>query len=460
MRKPTYLLIFVLMCCNISCDKGFDDLNVNPNEPTTANPDQLFTGAIYVNAGQFSTGVNSEIWSMEVWMQMLADINGVEAGTNYNYNGSWNDALWNEWYTKVLSPCNQIIELTENDPFLVNKNSIARILRAHNFHRITDLWGDIPYFEALSGFNTGNPPILNPAYDSQQSIYLDLLDELETAVNAIDQGKPGYGSADAMYNGDLNKWIKFGNSLRFRMAMRLSEASPAVAQQIISELLMNEADMISSQNDGAYFQFYSGQEHPFYALDISGQGLRNPSNYLLEVLKSNNDPRVSIYAAASPSSEALGTDPYVGVPNNKTSIELNSLGVNAFTTSEVGTYFRDVEIQGTVLSYAEMCFLKSEAALYGWGGSSSAEDYYQEGIRAAMEWIETPAEDIDAYLNENGSFNGTLEEIITQKWISLVYRDGFEAFAEYRRTGFPILTDENNEAIDLSQFPTHRLNGP
>ena len=453
LRSAKYLIIGLLCWMTTACEKDFETLNTNPNQPSTANPNQLFTEALLINAGQFGTGVHAEIWTLEVWTQMMADINGIQVGANYNFNGSWNDELWAEWYTRVLTPCNQIVELTQDDAFLINKTSIARIVRAYAFQRITDLWGDVPYSEALSGFNTGASPILNPVYDTQESIYLDLLLELEQAVANIDPSKPGFENADVLYGGDVNAWVKFGNALRFRMAMRLSEVNPSLAQQHVSSLLSDESTLISNHNEAAYFQFYNDQEHPFYALDVSGQGLRNPSHYLIEKLKTNQDPRVHIYAAATPSSDVLNTTPYVGVPNNKTSTELNTLNINAFTTSEVGDYFRDVNVQGTTLSYAEMCFLKAEAAWRGWGGSQSAEDYYNEGVRAAMDWIGTPNDSIDTYLNGPGAFNGTLEEIITQKWISLVYRDGFEAFAEIRRTGYPVLTDENNAPIDMNQFP-------
>ena len=451
-RLISGLLMGTLLMC-MGCDKDFEQLNVDPNQPTTANPDQLFTEVLVVNAGQFGTGVHAEQWSMEVWTQMMADINGIQAGSAYNFSGSWNDELWTEWYTRVLNPCQQIIRLTEDDPFLVNKTALARIVKAYAFHRLTDLYGDIPYSEALQGYNPDGSPILDPVYDSQQSIYTDLLNEVKEAVASIDLNNPGYESADAMYNGDLNAWRKFGNSLRLRMAMRLTEADPVLAQQHITELLANESELIGSNQEGAHFQFYAEDAHPMYALHISGQGLRNPSHFLVETLRAQQDPRLPIYADVTPSSTVLNTEPFVGVPNLKTSTELNTLDINSFTTSLVGPHFLDVAVKGTTLSYAEVCFLKAEAAWRGWGGNQSAADYYAEGVRAAMEWVQVPSDSIDTYLNGPGAFDGSLEAIITQKWISLVYRDGYEAFAELRRTGYPLLTDENNNPIDMFSFP-------
>ena len=448
-----YFVLGLVAVSAVSCDKGFEELNVNPNAPTIANPDQLFTEALIINAGQFNTAVNTEQWSLQVWTQMMADINGINVGSGYNYDGGWNDQLWAEWYTRVLSPCSQIIRLTEDDPFLVNKTAIARILRAYAFQRITDLWGDVPYTDALLGFNPDGSPIRAPRYDSQQTVYMGLLAELKEAVAAIDPTKDSFFGADVLYSGDFDAWIKFGNSIRLRMAMRLSEVDPATAQQHVSELLADESTLISSVSEGAHFEFNAEERNPFFELFNSGQGLRNPSHFLIEFLRENNDPRLPIYAQETPSSQVAGTEPFVGVPNQLTLIELNSLGINTFNSSLVGDHFLNITIRGTSMSYAEVCFLKAEAALRGWGGSMSAGDYYNAGVTASMEWVNTPNDSITSFLAGAGAFDGTLENIIEQKWLDCVYTNAYEGFAEWRRTGFPILTDENDNPINTSAVP-------
>ncbi|MEM7038386.1 MAG: SusD/RagB family nutrient-binding outer membrane lipoprotein [Bacteroidota bacterium] len=166
------LLLILLLFTLTSCDKKFEELNENPNQPTTTNPDFLWTEAAVIGAGQFSTGVNTEIWTLMEWTMMMGDINGYPTGGDpYAYSGDWNDQLWQEWYTRLLAPVNEIIRLTEGDAFLINKHSIARIWRAWAFSRITDLWGDVPYFEALRGVNPDGDPILTPVYDGQDVIY-------------------------------------------------------------------------------------------------------------------------------------------------------------------------------------------------------------------------------------------------------------------------------------------------
>lgn len=450
MRFKSYIapFVFVAALLFVACDKGFEELNINPNQPTVANPDYLFTETLHKGAGQFLTGVNTEIWTLQVWNQQMADINGVVSASDpYAYNGQWADQLWEEWYTKVLGPANEIVRITEGDPFLINKHSMARIWRVFAFHRITDLWGDVPYTEALNGVNPNGEPILMPAYDTQADIYEDLLNELKEAVVAMDAAQGSYGAADLLYGGDVDSWIRFGNSLRLRLAMRISSVNPGLAQQVVSELMADESSLMMSNLDGAIFTFNAEDPHPFYELELSGQGMRNPSHFLVELLNGLSDPRLAVYCEETPESQVLGTPPYVGVPNLLSSTDLNALSISEFSTSEVGNYWLNVNTPGELLTYAEVCFLKAEAALNGWGGGLSAQQYYDAGVTAAMEQLGVSSADITAYLSGAGAFDGTLESIITQKYISMVYRNGYEAFAELRRTGFPQLTDYNNNAV-------------
>lgn len=457
------VLVTLLTLLFVGCDKGFEELNENPNQPTTTNPDQLFTEALYMGAGQFLTGAHTEIWSLEVWSQQMADISGVQsAGEPYAFSGDWNDEIWSELYTRVLAPLNEIIKLTEGDPFQINKHSMARIWRAYIFQRITDLWGDVPYSEALSGVNPNGEPILMPSYDAQEDIYANLLIELKEAADAMDAAQGSYASADLLYGGNVDSWRKFANTLRLRMAMRISNANASLAQQVVSDVLADESNTILSNAEGAHFLFAAGDHHPFYELYLSGQGMRNPSHFFVEMLNDLDDPRAGVYFEETPQSQVLGTPPFVGVPNLMTSVELNNISISEFSTSEVGSYWLQVGTPGTTLSYAEACFLKAEAALKGWGGSMTAEGYYDEGVRAAMEMLNVADTSITNYLAGPGAFDGTLENIITQKYITLAYRDGYETFAELRRTGFPTLTDyTGNPVTALPQrlsYPPSEIN--
>ena len=209
---------FLLVLLLSSCTKNFDLINTDPNDPPFTNPNYLFTEAVLKGSGTFNTGIHTEIWSMMDWTMMVANLEGnMVPGRPYQYGGAWNDELWNEWYTQALAPTNEVMRLTETDPFAINKHSIARIWRVYLFHRITDLWGDVPYSEALKGISSDGTSTLNPVYDTQEAIYTDLLAELKEAVEAFDSEADEFGAADPFYNGDLDSWAKFANSLRLRL---------------------------------------------------------------------------------------------------------------------------------------------------------------------------------------------------------------------------------------------------
>ncbi len=456
--RVIFILMFLVLLLN-SCTKDFEDINTNPNAPTTANVDYLFTETVIRGVGGYGTGVHTEMWSLEVWCQIMADINGINnPGEFYPFSGDWNNELWRELYAEALTPVNQIVILTSTQPGRVNKYAIARIWRAYLFHRLTDLWGDIPYFDALKGYNEDGSPIMTPEYDSQKEVYLSLINELKESAGLIDLSKDGYEAADPLYNGDLLKWQKFANTLRLRFLLRISNAEPVFAEEEI-EALMQQDEFISSNSEGAHFIYNNEFKHFFYEIAVNGQGLRNPSWYFLEMLNNTNDPRVGIYSDVTPSSQVLGTDPYVGIPNMKTSVELNNLGFDAFTTSLAGNYFKKSETPGTTLSYAECCFLRSEAALKGWGSGTDARQSFENGIRAHMEFLGIQDNLITQYIQNDAVWNGTLEQIITQKYITLAYRDAYEVFAEYRRTGFPVLKDYEGNLVSQSGFP-QRLSYP
>lgn len=449
-KAPLHWALFSLFALILaSCGDRFEEINANPNQPNVTNPDFLWTEAVVVGAGQFGTGVHTEIWTLMEWTMMMGDLNGYPIGGNpYAFSGDWNDELWIEWYSRLLAPVNEIIRLTQDDPFMVNKHAIARIWRAWAFHRITDLWGDVPYSQALKGANPGDNAVLTPEYDAQSAIYLDLLHELKDAEASLDADKPNFGNADPVYAGDVDLWRKFANTLRLRLAIRISNADLATAQIHGSDVIA-EGNLITSNAEGAHFTFAAQALGPFYELEATGQGMRNPSQFLIDHLKTTNDPRLAIYAEATTESIIFGSPDYAGVPNLLTTQEVTAY--NDFNSSGVGSYFLAQSTPGTTISFAESCFLQAEAALLGMGGNAQIQ--YEAGVRAHMDYLNVSSSDIDDFLATDGAFDGTLEQIITQKYLTFIYKDGFEAFAEYRRTGFPVLKDSNGDPIAMGSIP-------
>ena len=429
-----YLLILTTFLVLQSCDKNFEELNQNPNQSLTINPEYLFSQSLLKGSGQFSTGVHTEIWTLMEWTQMLADLNEPTNNNNYYaYSEDWNNEIWKEWYVDALMPIQNVLIQTETSTEYVNLHQIARIWKCFLFSRITDLWGDIPYSEALQGFNNS---IISPKYDSQEYIYTDLLNELIDASSLLNENLNSPTQSDLIFNGNLSKWNRFANGLICRLSLRISDVDPIKSAEIFNDI--NPSNLLQSNDDKVDFSFYGEHPHPFYELDYTGQGMTKPSQFVTQALA--NDPRLSVYCAPTEYGISFGVEEYVGVPNLVNSNQMNNLSDN--TSSNVGSYFLNNELKGVLFSYPEQCFILAEASLKSiYPGD--ATNYMRLGIEAHMIDLEIAPELITEYLTNLPPVS--IAEIQKQKWITFLYLNAFEAYSEKRRTGYPIFSAENNE---------------
>jgi hypothetical protein len=195
-----WMIVFLAIA---GCDRGFEDLNVNPNLNDTADPDELFAYAQHKFHTDYFNGVLTEVWGLNMWMQVQADINGISAaGDEYFIGGDALDNTWRLYYSEVLGNVTQALRILEDDPEGGTKRAILRIYRAYVFQRLTDLWGDIPYSDAFEAINDENIPDFTPEYDSQQSIYVDLLNELKSAAAELDPNDPTFSAEDWVHDGE------------------------------------------------------------------------------------------------------------------------------------------------------------------------------------------------------------------------------------------------------------------
>lgn len=478
-RLIQILIIIVSITIFISCEKNFGDINVNPNAPTVTNPDFIFTEAL-INGAQMDANRDFGIWA-----GLTASDEGLERKDNFYLPSELAINTWKDCYS-IIANLNEIVKIVKDDPFYKNKLAVTRIWRAYIFGRITDLYGDIPYSEAAQG-NT-DQFFIAPVYDSQRSIYLSLLDELKDAISQIDVTTSTLGnfkSADIVYGGDLTKWIKFGNSLRLRMALRISNIEPDLAKGIVTEILLQN-QLMSANSDGFHFKFNKDFKSATYYFYSAGLARILPSKFLVDMMLETSDPRLPIYAQHPEKGSAVSS--YRGMPSELTVDERITEDYNFKKASHVGSYFLREDIVGFTLSYAELCFMKAEAAIKGWGASpADAETYYNQGIQASMSFFKTftPSNalqvdpfaeitqtQINNYLGGPGKFEGTdeekLEKIITQRWITLYQEGGYEAFALVRRTHYPRLKnyygdywDLNNDFVQRMPYPIeeYSLNG-
>lgn len=411
-------------------------------------------------------------------------------------NGVWNSVYGN--YGRNLSDIVNICSTRENAEDLVNKKAIARILRVWAFARCTDTYGDIPYFESCLPVDEA---ITTPKYDKQSDIYADFFKELKEAVAELDDSKPSFGNADILYHGDINKWKKFGNSLRLRLALRVRYADPTMASNQMADL--TEADLITARSDDA--SIYNIDDLPEHQndryVDLVARKATVDKNAVaktfLDILKNNNDPRLHVFCdtvdAWFPQTPGYEDVPYFGyrgrpLLSGENPEEGYAYGDN--TVSRWSDLFW-VEIQEFPLyKSSETYFNLAEAAVFGLK-SGDAQEYFEKGIELAMEHTKEMYEDavpqlpavvalfkagqsqevIDAYLasllaekeitqeqiddflaNEPavtlaGTNEEKLEQIINQKIIALFPQE-HEGWCEHRRTGYPrILVGEENSPL-------------
>lgn len=458
-----------------ACDKGFETMNQNPNSYNEPVIGSLFSYNIIKTAGSDDDNTlypNDK--ESGAFMQYFASLNPYQwTGDKYLAKTSYSEGLFNAVFNVELKENSQIIALTKDDPGLVNEYNIARIWRVYILHRATDMYGDIPYFEAGQGYTGG---IYKPKYDRQADVYADMLKELDEAATTLDPSAASFGAADFLYGGDPAKWKTFAYSLMLRLGMRLTKADPDMAkawvQKAIAGGVMQSNDDIAKldHTDGTELNFYwdgselrGGEGVPPSA---KGLGYGKMGQTFVNYLKNTNDPRLPFYITlwpgnADPSQLPASTDPSMqkGLPNGydyssiKTLIpnwtddmlaEYSEINLNTIANNATPSIFQ---------SYAEVEFLLAEAALRGWG-PGDAKTHYENGVRASMQ-IETlypggmsiSDADINTYLgahpyNASGTFDEQMEQIHTQFWVSL-FMNNMEVYANWRRTGYPVLIPVN-----------------
>jgi len=468
MKKHNRYIILVLHALVISvlftaCKKDLAELNVNPNEPSTTDPNYLFRYALQQGTGNYNSDVNLEQWGLMNWTMFMASRGGLEPGKEYVIP-SGKDDFWREQYSSALSNSQMIIDMAADDPEMTNMKAAAIIWKINLSYKLTDLWGDIPYSDALNGISELN---YAPVYDSQEAIYHSMLDDLKLAVESFDNGKMFFeNDADLIYKGNMGDWIAFGNSLRLKLATRINGADYSTYEKVINELL--DQPMISENPQSALFPYNSVVKNHLYETMFRGESViqNNPSKFMVDLLLDFEDPRLPVFCEKAPLSFLPIFDDYNGVPNlvpnNDPIWETYNPDGDWGDISRIGNWFLRNETPGVIMSYAEVCFLKAEAALLGlW--SESYDELVKEGIRANMEFYGEygeedhmiPEGDIEEYLNNLPETN--LEQIITQKWITFVFENGYEAYAEYRRTGYPVLKDYYGQPINDAVFPLRMI---
>ena len=446
MKKYNIYFLSILLFFLSSCDQGFEDLNKNPNQITKVDVSYVFSRVLVTSSSDnFEAWRSNFIYSSALTQQCASEW---WSGNDYTVNDQWTGAYFDRLYTGYGKNVIDVINKTTGIPEHINILSAARIWKAYLFQKATDLYGDIPYFDAAKGVISGN---FNPAYDSQEAIYADLLKELKEAAAAFDAGKSFRG--DILYNGNIDKWKKFANSLRLRIGMRYSKIDPNKAQAEVTAAIA--AGVMTSNDDIAKM------EHSNVYTNGNSSTVQNDHFYLMATMvnfmKATNDPRLPIYGAVYTNGTLTSNNPndYTGLPVGSQTGGDQYVRVNK-------TYFSQNNAPFIHMNYSEVEFLLAEAAVRGWGASNAAL-HYQNAITAHMKHLamypNSPTisdVDIAAFILanpfDNSSVNASLKSINEQLWISHFF-NGYEAFANWRRSGFPVLTPSTHPSRTIDVIP-------
>jgi Starch-binding associating with outer membrane len=427
-----------------SCGKFADDINVDPNNPSKPSTASMFTEVLRTISGTQANGLMTTttnvsstversiigINNANLYVQFLSEKQYTDEsryGTvNYQFAG---------WYVGPLMDLQSIIDLNTNADTKVsvaasgsanNQIAVARIIKAYIFHFLTDRYGALPYKQALKG--NAN---FSPAYDSQQDIYTDLFKELKEAVAQINEAEPPV-KGDILLNGNMATWKRFANSIRATMALRISKVDPAkgkteFADAVAAGLLTSDLKYTylgEANNQNPYYDHYFIQKRDDYAV----------SKTLVDFMLPLNDPRLAAYA-----DKAIDSDTYVGMPYGLINAgTVKKTSVSSLNTTKVRAQTAPLY----VMTRAQLLFAQAEAAKMGWI-SGSAETFYNDAIKASMQqWGVYSDAAYNSFISQASVKYNDAESaklIGNQKWVAL-YLQGYEAWAEWRRTGFPALS--------------------
>ena len=416
-----------------SCTKDFEKLNTDPVKVTAVAPGNLLAPAQFDGMWLITKRahrLNNELMQYTVETGVLNDF------ARYEFKENEFDPIWSTLYVKA-NDMNEMYKMAEqlND---VNNMAAALVMKAWFISNLTDMFGDIPYTEAFKG----KEALYSPKYDTQQSIYTSLLADLEKANNLFNENKP-FDSSDLIYAGDVLKWKKFTNSMRLRLLMRVSNKTEMDVPAKISEMFNNPSKYpLIASNDEEAMMKYTGVK-PFINLffEMSAaefSGSRRMGKPLMDLLNNTVDGRRFRYATKNTPGS------YVGIPSGYNEQETIAFADNGgLKTSTLAATLKDDAYPLPILTWAEVNFLLAEAALKGWI-TADAQAYYNKGIEASWKqwkctWDGTAG---TTYLARSTvRFSGTtatMERLISQKYIAMFF-SGFEAWYDYRRTGYPVL---------------------
>ncbi|GJM64065.1 SusD/RagB family nutrient-binding outer membrane lipoprotein [Persicobacter diffluens] len=478
-----------------ACTSNFDDINKNEFVFDNTTAEYLFPGVVKHTLDLIGGDMNANAFVNYAHYSggMMGDF------PTFFFVSTTTDNWWSRWYVNVLKNIDEIKKIHKDDPTHVNRVAIANVWEAYVYSIMVSTYGHLPYSDALNVPDDVKDGIYN-TFDSEEKVYTNILSSLDHNIRVMEENIGGDKlNNDPMYGGDNTKWIKFAQSLRLKIAMRIVEAFPELAREHIEASLMNEQLLIGDNSENAVLHFGVIEENwsPMYKKAVFENNIfQQPriNHHFMLFMKSYNDPRLQAFAKPAEVgfefvdtlySQALGEDvpvkytlDYVGEPLARQYVlpewdlnpNLNPLqGMDRDNYAEFNDEFMKMDMAFPLVTAAQVAFLKAEAVVRGFNATLSAREYYTQGIEFSFSQHNVGG--VEAYLLQDGiawntdgtgdhHFSGIvnsdiskdpLEKIITQRWIA-DFNQGHDAWCLQKRTRVMTLSPHLQPHKNLGVF--------
>ncbi|WP_207426710.1 SusD/RagB family nutrient-binding outer membrane lipoprotein [Pedobacter sp. SYSU D00535] len=471
MKKNFYKILSALIVLSVvlqSCKDNFETINTDPINTPNALPQQLLApalvGTVTANALR-NRNFNNEL------MQVTVSLSDGDASVfRYEFRNTISNYLWDSWYLQLTNF--KDLYTQASNPITLNRSyqGISLICQSWIYSMLTDTYGDVPYFQS----NLARDGIIEPAFDKQKDIYLDIFKKLEEANTLLSSNTAITASSDPVFNGNVGRWRRFGNSLYLRLLLRVSGKSEVSSEVIakIKEMVNEKASsypIMTSNDDSAVLRWTGvGPYTSPYVNNVRDQDFRGPAigDFFIRHLRDWNDPRINIPVYGKGGVNRLGiaqgSNGFAGVASGYVPGTGEAKQSYFYSRDQQQTSLQNDPMTGIIMTYSELQFILSEAALKGWI-TGSAKTYWETGVLNGITfWLPmwpnptaagtppaTPATiaspEFREYLtsadldwDESLSEEEKMEKIHLQKYYAMFLTD-LQQWFEYRRTGHPVL---------------------
>ena len=439
MKKVIYLIIISFIVAFTGCTDKFEDFNTDKKHPAVVPGESFFSNA-QKELADYMNNTNVNINIFKLMSQYWTETTYIDEANYDLVTRNISNGIYFRMYLRVLTDLKEAKSLIEATTVSANeaaqkqnKLQIIELLNVYVYSHLVDVFGAAPYTEALDINN------VYPKYDAGKDIYTDLFKRLDAALGKLSASAGSYDDADLYYGGDVAKWIKFGNSLKLRMAITIADSDNATAKAAVEAAA---SKIFTSNNDDCLIQYQTASPNynQLYAdLVASGRHDFVPANTIVDAMNTLQDPRREAYFTTLDGAYVGGKYGYS-----------NSFG----QCSHISDLIQEPTFAGIMLTYTEMCFYMAEAAERGYNVGGTAEAWYNKGVKASFDFWGVAGADAYlakptvAYTTATGNWK---QKIGTQSWIAN-YTRGVEAYTNWRRLDYPIL-NLPEEATKYSDIP-------